>query len=101
MLALHADRPGVYNISGREVFPRSQLGNPVRRIAGIRLPDTLGSALAFLEQLTGGGDRASFDRYGIVPSSRLAHEALGFEPQYRIEVRGSGASRRIDTVRAR
>jgi hypothetical protein len=67
----------------------------------VPLPAALGGALAFFEQLAGGGRRAGFERYGIVPCSRLAHEALGFEPQYRIEVRGSGSSRRIDTVRAR
>jgi len=88
VLALHADKPGIYNIAGREVFPRSQLRVPEGRLAGVR---------GLLEQLMGGGRRASFDRFGIVPSARLAHEALGFEPQYRIEVRG----RRIDTVRAR
>ena len=102
VLALHADRPGIYNIAGREVFPRSQLGTAERRIAGLPVPGALGGALAFVEQLArGGARRAGFDRYGIVPSSRLAHDALGFEPQYRIEVRGWGSGRRIDTIRCR
>jgi nucleoside-diphosphate-sugar epimerase len=92
VLALHADRPGIYNITGREVFPRSQLAAAETRLAG---------ALAFMEQLVGRGRHSAVERYGIVPSSRLAHEALGFEPQYKIEVRGTGSGRRIDTVRAR
>jgi nucleoside-diphosphate-sugar epimerase len=103
LLALHADRPGIYNIAGREVFPRSQLGTSERRIAGISLPAPLGGALGLVERLLGRAapPGAAFERYGIVPSARLAHEALGFEPQYRIEVRGSGSARRIDTVRCR
>ena len=36
VLALHADRPGIYNIAGHEVFPRSQLCASERRLAGIR-----------------------------------------------------------------
>ena len=96
VLALHADRPGVYNIAGREVFPRSQLGAPP--------PSSLfGVGAAWLERLVrrAPAPGRSFDRYGMVPSGRLAHETLGFEPQYRIEVRGLGALRRIDTVRCR
>ncbi|HXZ84957.1 MAG TPA: hypothetical protein VEI82_05660 [Myxococcota bacterium] len=96
VLALHADRPGVYNIAGREVFPRSQLGPSASR-------STLSLGLAWLERLVrrAPAPGQAFDRYGLVPSARLAHEALGFEPQYRIEVRGQGAARRIDTVRCR
>jgi nucleoside-diphosphate-sugar epimerase len=89
LLALHADRPGIYNIAGREVFPRSQLA-------------PAGGMFSLLERWLGrGAARVSFDRYGIVPSPRLAEEALGFEPQYRIELRGSGSARRIETVRSR
>jgi nucleoside-diphosphate-sugar epimerase len=103
LLALHADRPGVYNIAGHEVFPRSQLCASERRLAGFPLPSPLGEALAFAERLFGrtAAPGLAFDRYGIVPSQRLAHEALGFEPQYRIEVRSHGGQRRIDTVRCR
>jgi nucleoside-diphosphate-sugar epimerase len=103
VLALHADRPGIYNVVGREVFPRSQLGVSERRLAGVALPAPIGGALALAENLFGRGSSngAAFDRYGIVPCGRLARDVLGFEPQYRIEVRGSGASRRIDTVRCR
>jgi UDP-glucose 4-epimerase len=93
MLALHADRPGIYNIAGREVFPRSQLA---------RTPGALEGARLLFERLVRRAPPAGpLARYGIVPSTRLAHEALGFEPQYRVEVRGSGARRRVDTVRCR
>ncbi|HTO53960.1 MAG TPA: NAD-dependent epimerase/dehydratase family protein [Myxococcota bacterium] len=89
VLALHADRPGIYNIAGRDVFPRSQLARS-------------GGAFGFVERWLGrAAPGQSYDRYGIVPSARLAHEALGFEPQYRIELRGSGSARRIETVRSR
>jgi len=97
VLALHADRPGVYNVVGGEVFPRSQLRGPAARAAL-----SLGGAFAWLESALGrGAAPGRFDRYGVVPCARLAREALGFEPQYRIEVRGSGAGRRIDTIRCR
>lgn len=94
VLALHADRPGVYNIAGREVFPRSQLVPP---------PGAFELARALVERALGRGPApgGALHRYGIVPSTRLAHDALGFEPQYRVEVRGGGGRRRIDTVRCR
>jgi UDP-glucose 4-epimerase len=102
VLALHADRPGIYNIAGREVFPRSQLRDSARRVAGIPLPSPVAGALALFEQTVGrGAHGAPFDRYGMVLSTRLAHETLGFEPQYRIEVRRQGTRRRIDTIRCR
>ena len=53
LLALHADRPGIYNIAGHEVFPRSQLCAGERRLAGIPLPSPLGEALAFAERMFG------------------------------------------------
>jgi nucleoside-diphosphate-sugar epimerase len=94
VLALHADRPGIYNIAGREVFPRSQLAHA---------PGALESARSLVERvlLRRPAPTSALHRYGIVPNTRLAHEALGFEPQYRLEVRGVGARRRIDTVRCR
>jgi UDP-glucose 4-epimerase len=103
LLALHADRPGIYNIAGREVFPRSALREGARRLGPIALPAPLGGMLSLLEQAVGRRNAhvTSFHRFGIVVSSRLAHDVLGFEPQYRIEVRGQGARRRIDTVRCR
>jgi len=103
VLALHADRPGIYNIAGREVFPRSELRKDSRRIGSIALPAALGGALSLVEQMLGRRKAhvTPFHRYGIVVNSRLAQDVLGFEPQYRIEVRGQGAQRRIDTVRCR
>ncbi len=103
LLALHADRPGVYNIAGREVFPRSALRDNTRRFGPIPLPAALGGVLSLVEQTLGrrASHVTSLHRYGIVVNTRLAHDVLGFEPQYRIEVRGQGARRRIDTVRCR
>ena len=43
----------------------------------------------------------SFHRFGIVLDTHRAAEELGFEPQYRIEIRGRARARRIDTVRCR
>jgi hypothetical protein len=42
-----------------------------------------------------------FARYGIVLDTRHATDVLGFEPHYRIELRGTGSSRRIETIRCR
>jgi nucleoside-diphosphate-sugar epimerase len=94
VLALHADRPGIYNIAGREVFPRSPLA---------REPGVLDGARALVERLflRRPVPTSPLQRYGILPSTRLAHDELGFEPQYRVEVRGSGAQKRVDTVRCR
>ena len=96
-LALHGDRPGIYNIAGREFFPRSQLCTSVSKLGPIRVPRTVSGALALLDSLR--GTDTSLDRYGIVLDTHRAHEVLGFEPIYRIEIRGSGPDRRIDTVR--
>ena len=103
VLALHADRAGIYNIASHEIFPRSQLRESVRHLGPIVLPPALGGAISLLEQALGrrAAHATAFHRYGIVVNTRLAHDVLGFEPQYRIEVRGQGARRRIDTVRCR
>jgi nucleoside-diphosphate-sugar epimerase len=103
VLALHADRPGVYNVAGHEIFPRSQLRDSSRSLGPIALPGAVASALSLLEQAIGRRPArvTSFHRYGVVVNTRLAHDVLGFEPQYRIEVRGQGPARRIDTVRCR
>ena len=102
-LALHADRPGIYNIAGHEIFPRSQLRDSARHLGPIPLPAVLGGALSLVEQVLGRRTAyaTTLHRYGIVVNARLATDVLGFEPQYRIEVRGQGAARRIDTVRCR
>lgn len=103
VLALHADRPGIYNIAGHEIFPRSQLRDSARHLGPIPLPAVLGGALSLVEQVLGRRTAyaTTLHRYGIVVNARLATDVLGFEPQYRIEVRGQGAARRIDTVRCR
>jgi nucleoside-diphosphate-sugar epimerase len=103
MLALHADKPGIYNIAGREVFPRSELIGARSRSGPFLLParlrDTIsrvGKTIASLRMGNG-----AFARYGIVLDTRHAADVLGFEPHYRIELRGAGSSRRIETIRCR
>jgi len=98
-LALHGDHPGIYNIAGREVFPRSELCVSTPRLGPIRLPRTLVSAVSLLGSLRGAD--SSLDRYGIVLDTRRARERLGFEPIYRIELRGQGSERRAEPVRCR
>lgn len=100
VLALHGDRAGVFNVAGNEVFPRSELVAGGRRLGPLPLPGLVSGALSLLEQALGrrGED---FQRYGIVLDTRRAADVLGFEPQYRVEVRRQGREHRIDTVRCR
>jgi UDP-glucose 4-epimerase len=102
-LALHSDRPGIYNIAGDDVFPRSELRHDVRRVGPLPLPGLLGDVVALARQALGRGQRGrtGFHSYGLVLDTHRAAETLGFEPQYRIEVRSSGIKRSIDTVRYR
>jgi UDP-glucose 4-epimerase len=102
VLALHSDQPGIYNIAGSEVFPRSLLRGPPR--GGFRsIPSTVAGTLASVVQALGRGSgrESGLQRYGIVLDTRLASQILGFEPQYRVEVRSSAGGPRIDTVRCR
>ena len=100
-LALHSDCAGVYNVAGTEVLPHSQL-RPHTRSAW-SLPVAFFGTVASLGQAIGLGSAkdAALQRYGLVLDTRRATEALGFEPQYRVELRGGGEGRRIDTVRCR
>ena len=102
-LALHSDRPGIYNISGREVFPRSELRHEKQRVGPLPIPDLVGGMLSLARQALGqrGRGQTSFHAYGLLLDTHLAAETLGFEPQYRIEVRAHGERRQIDTVRCR
>ncbi len=102
-LALHSERAGIYNIAGRDVFPRSELRRDTRRVGPLPLPALVGSALSLAQQALGRGSRGQtgFHSYGVVLDTSLAAESLGFEPQYRIEVRALGGQRHIDTVRYR
>ncbi len=103
LLALHADRPGIYNIAGREVFPRSELLAARARIGPLSIPGVVREVVARLGQTVSAFRSADpdFCRYGIVLDTRQAAEVLGFEPQYRIELRRSGSSPRIETIRCR
>jgi nucleoside-diphosphate-sugar epimerase len=102
-LAMHADRPGIYNIAGREVFPRSALVGAAARTGSLFLPSLLRESVAWLGQAVAAfrSSNVDFTRYGIVLDTRRAAEALGFEPHYRIEIRGAGFGRRIETIRVR
>ncbi|MCP4006165.1 MAG: hypothetical protein GY725_18430 [bacterium] len=103
VLALHSDRPGAYNISGREVFPRSELCSNERRFGLLTVPGFVNGAVSLIETALGRNSSHStvFHRFGAVLNTRLAAESLGFEPQYRVEVRGRGGERRVETVRCR
>lgn len=101
VLALHSGSAGAFNVAGTEVFPHSQL-RP-HRTSAWSAPATLFGTVASLGQAIGLGSvkGGALQRYGLVLDTRLATEALGFEPQYRVELRGAGEDRRIDTVRCR
>jgi nucleoside-diphosphate-sugar epimerase len=103
LLALHSDRPGIYNIAGREVFPRSELLGARARTGPLSVPGVVREVVARLGQTVAAlrSSDADFYRYGIVLDTRHAGEVLGFEPQYRIELRRTPSGRRIETIRAR
>ncbi|MFQ5514199.1 MAG: NAD-dependent epimerase/dehydratase family protein [Myxococcota bacterium] len=103
VLALHSDRPGIYNIAGGEVFPCSELRRGPRRIGPLPVPGVLSAAFSVVDQAIGLSRRreSGLQRYGVVLDTRLARESLGFEPLYRIELRGRGSARRVDTIRFR
>ncbi len=102
-LALHADQSGVYNIASRQVFPSSALGGAPTRLGPLPLPRALSRAIRFASQAFGPGRQRvqPHQRYGVVPDISRARERLGFEPQYRLELRGRGPGRRLDAVRTR
>ena len=103
-LAVHADRPGIYNIAGAEIFPCSVLrGRPRARLGPLPVPGLLTAAYSLLDQGLGLSRQreSGFQRYGLVLNTRRASETLGFDPQYRVEVRGRGSDRRVDTIRCR
>ena len=103
VLALYADRPGIYNIAGPEAFPCSQLMTREARVGPFPVPALVSSAVSLLGQTVGlrRGSRTAFSRYGVVLDTRLAEEVLGFQPQYRVEVRRQAGAVRVETVRAR
>ena len=57
-------------------------------------------AASLLRGLLARGD-GLLDRYGLVLDTRRSHDVLGFEPLYRIELRGPIHDRRVDSVRCR
>ncbi len=103
VLALHGDRPGIYNIAGREFFPCSELLQNNYRFGPRPIPRLVSTVFSLIDRGLGRSRRrqSGFQRYGVVLNTRRAAELLGFEPQYRIEVRGRGPDLRVDTVRCR
>jgi nucleoside-diphosphate-sugar epimerase len=98
-LALHGE-PGVYNVAAREVFPLSQLrARRPERFGPFVVPASIRALAALLRR--GRHPQADYRRHGLVLDTRAAEEALGFEPQYRMELRGAGPTRRVEPVRAR
>ena len=100
VLALHVDEPGIYNVAAREVFPRSELRPLASKLGPIPVPRVVSGAASLLRGLLARGDRL-LDRYGLVLDTRRSHDVLGFEPLYRIELRGPIHDRRVDSVRCR
>lgn len=100
VLALHVDEPGIYNVAGHEVFPRSELRPQGSRLGPIAVPRVVSGLASLVRGLfaRGGG---LLDRYGLVLDTRRSHHVLGFDPLYRIELRGPSHDRRVDTVRCR
>jgi nucleoside-diphosphate-sugar epimerase len=103
VLALHGEVSGTFNIAGNEVFPRSELVPHHSRIGPIPVPGVVRGALSLLDQALGLRLEGAtpFHRYGIVLDTRQSAEQLGFEPQYRVEVRRQGGERRVEAVRYR
>ncbi len=101
LLALHGDCPGIYNIAGRQVFPRSVLARALRDSAPRAFPRLFSSAASFAGQTLDlfRGAESGCRRYGFALDTQRARVCLGFEPQYRIEIHGSDG--RIDTVALR
>ena len=101
VLALHADRPGAYNVASRELFPCSEFPSRRSRSGLLPVPERLRAAYRLLQQALGRGHPSAFQRHGVVLDTSRARERLGFEPQYRVELRGRGPTRHLDTVRCR
>ena len=84
-------------------FPAPSCERRAAASAPSRSPPVIGDSLSLLKSLLGRGSHGDngWCRYGVVLDTGLAANILGFEPQYKIEVSGEGASRRVDTVRYR
>jgi nucleoside-diphosphate-sugar epimerase len=96
VLALHADLPGIYNVASRQVFPCSELRSETAHLGPLPVPDLLSGSYTLLSQALRRSRPQTYQRYGVVLDTSRAHE-----PQYRLELRGRGAERRLDSVRCR
>lgn len=102
--ALHADRPGEYNLAGEEIYPWSTLCDPPSTPFGLPIPGMLRNVFGTLSNLAAsarGAPRGLRTRYGVVLDTRRAREQLGFEVAYRVEARRERGHCRIEVIRFR
>jgi nucleoside-diphosphate-sugar epimerase len=92
--AVHAHRPGIYNIAGHEAMPLSELARWTRR-ASFPVPGPLLRGLASAARLLG-ADPSPLPsdgphlRYGFTLDTSRAERELGFRPRYRIGLARAG-----------
>ncbi|MFQ5697366.1 MAG: hypothetical protein ACE5IL_03670 [Myxococcota bacterium] len=102
--ALHADRPGEYNLAGEEIYPWSVLGEVPPTPFGLPIPGALREVFGTLSSLVAsarGTPKGLRARYGVVLDTRRARDLLGFEVAYRVEARGERGHCRIEIIRFR
>lgn len=100
--ALHARRPGIYNVAGRESVPLSLLARWTGHVAW-PLPHPLLGWAAGAARLLGAGLARPFDgpplRYGFTLDTRRAERELGFRASDRIGLERAGdGSLRLETA---
>ena len=95
LLAVRAQRGGVFNIAGAEAVPLSRLARWVEG-RDIAVPELVQRLLSL--ELPGwtrseqrGGQRATHLRYGFTLDTRRAQRELGFAPHYRIRPDSAGS----------
>jgi UDP-glucose 4-epimerase len=101
--AVHARRPGIYNVAGNEALPLSTLARWTGR-ASLPLPGALlgladrAGRLLGREALPGAADAARL-RFGFTLDTRRAERELGFRPINRIGLARAGdGSLRLETA---
>jgi len=99
--AVHARRPGIYNIAGNEAVPFSVLSRWIGR-SSLAVPGPLLSWLGSGARLLG-SERAALDgphlRYGFTLDTRRAERDLGFRPSVRIGLARAGdGALRLETA---
>jgi nucleoside-diphosphate-sugar epimerase len=101
--ALHASRPGIYNVAGREAVPLSLLARWTGR-ASLPVPGALlglagRAARALGREAPPGASEAARLRFGFTLDTRRAERELGFRPADRIGLARAGdGSLRLETA---